>query len=301
MEAQNNPVSITIPPSTGTGGRLPTGPYTLVTYSTGSVMVREVLDDWMEFLSPKPRAVVFAVPGGPAPPPIYGQLRDEGRIDHLLFIPPRGRSSNELYLEGVRAAVEAATTDWVVLFKLDALPYRAGSDGWLAKAIEVAERHGCFGLTGSFRSHDLVPGPEGFSRTRRFSENFSLFRRRVWLDLIDRRFKAGETSRYGYEVVVETHLESTGDYNLFRPETPEWTVFHINQWGEDLRRIREQYRARRNIAAFMNVGVPLDRDEPRPRWQKYYGYPLPPLLRRARARVGAWGRKLTGRVTADDR
>src|SRR5436190_20808460 len=122
MEAQGNPVSITIPASTGTDAGSLARPYTLVTYSTGSSMVREVLEDWMEFLSPKPRAVVFAVPGEPAPAPIYGQLRHEGRIDDLVVIPSHGRSSNELYLEGLRAAIEAATTDWVVLFKLDALP-----------------------------------------------------------------------------------------------------------------------------------------------------------------------------------
>jgi len=264
-------------------------------------MVREVLDDWMRFLSPRPQAVVFAVSAEIDPPPVYNELRDEGRIDRLLFNPSRGRSLSVLDLEGVRAAIEAAATDWVLLFKLDTLPYRVGSEGWLGEAIQVAEQHGYFGLTGSFRSHDLVPGPEGFSKTRRFSQNFSLFRREAWMDLVNKGFRSGETSRYAYEVLVETHLKVTGNYNLFRPETPDWTVFHVNQWGEDLRQIREQYRARRNIAAFMNVAVPLDPTEPLQQWQKYYGYPRPTLLRRARTRVGAWRRKLMARATADDR
>jgi hypothetical protein len=301
MEAQNNPVSITIPPSTERNGGSPAGPYTLVTYSTGSVMVREVLDDWMEFLSPRPRAVVVAIPGEPAPPPIYGQLRDEGRIDRLLVIQPLGRSVNQTALAGTRAMFEAAETEWILDIRLDVLPYRIGFDRWVTDLLRVVDEHGYFGFTGSFRARDLVPGPGGFSKTQRFSENFAFFRRDEFLDLIDKHLAPGESVRWAYELIVEAHLEATGNYNLFRPETPEWTVFHINQWGEDLRRIREQYRARRNIAPFMNTGVRLGPTEVRPRWEKYYGYPRPPLLKRARRFVGAWRRKLTDRISSDDR
>ena len=45
--------------------------------------------------------------------------------------------------------MDAAPTEWVLLIKLDTLPYRSGHATWLAEAMEMIQRHGLFGMTGS--------------------------------------------------------------------------------------------------------------------------------------------------------
>jgi hypothetical protein len=273
----------------------------LVTFSTGAEMVREVLDDWEEFLGGRPRGVRFAVSPAFGAPSIYEELEREGRIDELLRIDPAGRSVGEVDAEALRRVVEASDSEWVLLVKLDTLPYRQGHEGWLADAFERIERHQLFGLTGSFRSLDLTPLEPGYCTTRKYSNNFSIFRRDEWLEVIEssvgRNFDGpmGHSRypdallRFANEVAIETHLRDRNRPMLLRWESPAWSVFHVNVWGETLRRVREDYRARKNIAPFLNSGTPLPRRLRHP-WEHYYGYPPPPWSKRVRIKFGEWRR-----------
>ena len=82
----------------------------------------------------------------------------------------------------MRIVVNAAPTEWVLLIKLDTLPYRSGHASWLSDAMDVIQRHRLFGMTGSFvPDPDQSPLEAGYCVTQKYSNNFSLFRKADWL------------------------------------------------------------------------------------------------------------------------
>ena len=231
---------------------------TLCTYSTGSNMVREVLEDWLSFLGGRPARTIVAASPADALPPVYHEMLQDGTIDQILPIEPQGRGIAQLEPEAVRLSVEAAPTEWVLLIKLDTLPYRRGHDDWLEQAMRRIEQHRLFGLTGSF-----LPGPtesleDGYSLTAKYSNNFSIFRRDQWLPIVHSAVGAdfrgplgldrfpGDLIRFATEAAIEAHLAETGQRMLMRWESPDWSVFHVNVWGEQLRRVRDDFLAQTN-------------------------------------------------------
>ena len=80
--------------------------------------------------------------------------------------------------------MDATPTEWVLLIKLDSLPYRSGHETWLDDALERVDKYRLFGITGGFPIVDLVPLEDGYSTTQEFSNNFSIFRRSDWLNVI---------------------------------------------------------------------------------------------------------------------
>jgi hypothetical protein len=279
----------------------------LATYSCGKDMVREVLEDWLHFLGGRPNQVIFTVSPATGAPPIYEELRKEGKIDRIIGIEPNGRLVGQIEAEAVRVVVEAAPTEWVLLIKLDTLPYRSGHAGWLADAMEVIHRYKLFGMTGSaLADPSQRPLEKDYCVTQKYSNNFSLFRRSDWLSVINqavgqesgaflsnRSQFSGENLRFLNEYLIENHLEETGRKMLVRIESLDWSVFHVNVWGETLRKVRISYIKRKGVKRFLNKGKPLRRVPLHP-WQKYYGFPSPPLLRHLRIVLGSWRRNLLG-------
>ena len=279
----------------------------LCTYSTGQSMVREVLDDWLQFLGGRPKRVIFAVSSLTETPLVYEELRREGLIDLILDIKANGRSVMEVEPEATRSVVEAAHTEWVLLIKLDTLPYRSGHDDWLTRAMERIQRHGLFGMTGSSHMMTLTTLEEGYSLTQKFSNNFSIFRRSDWLNTLGTcvgqgydqgiacspQFQ-GDNLRYINEYAIESYLERTGRHMLVKHESDEWSVFHVNIWGESLRKVRTSYRNRQRIRRFLTTGSPPGGPFRYP-WQKYYGYPKPPIITLMRIVLGRWRRHLLGK------
>ena len=281
----------------------------LCTYSTGHSMVREVLDDWVQFLGGRPNQVIFAVSSSAETPPIYKELWRAGLIDQILQIEANGRSVMKVEPEATRLAIETALTEWILLVKLDTLPYRLGHDNWLAQAMERIQRYGLLGMTGSSHMMSLAPLEEGYSVTQKFSNNFAIFRRSDWLNTISAcvgrgydqgiacspQFE-GDNLRYLNEYAIESHLERAGRYMLVRHESNEWSVFHVNVWGESLQKVRTSYRNRRRIKRFLTTGNPPKGPFRYP-WQKYYGYPKPPILTLIRIVLGRWRRILLEKTT----
>jgi hypothetical protein len=274
---------------------------TFCTFSTSKTLVREVLEDWLSFLGGRPNKIIFAVSPADNPPPIYQELLAEGLIDEIVHVDLRGRSVGETDAEGIRAAIEAAKTEWILLAKLDTLPYRKGHENWLDEAMQTVKKYNCFGFTGSFPSPDMQSLEPGYSKTQKFSNNFSIFRGTEWIEIIDKyvgkKFDGAvaknsvyskESLRFANEAAIETFLEKNERYMLVRWETPEWTVFHINLWGEQLRQVRDRYLARTDINSSLNTGRP-QRIGFHP-WELYYGYPKPPLIDRFKMFVGRWRR-----------
>ena len=139
----------------------------LCTYSTGQTMVREVLDDWLQFVGGRPNQIIFAVSPSSGAPPIYEELRSEGLIDKVLYIQSNGRSVLEVDAEALRLVIEAAPTEWVLLIKLDTLPYRSGHDAWFANAMERIQTYGTFWYDRKFTNDEtgsagggVFPHPE---------------------------------------------------------------------------------------------------------------------------------------------
>jgi len=267
-------------------------------------MVREVLHDWLQFLGGRPNQVIFAVSPRIEPPPVYEELRGEGVIDRILFLEAEGRSILVIDAEAIHLIVDAVPTKWVLLIKLDTLPYRSGHETWLDEAMERVTKYGLFGMTGAFLIEDLIPLEDGYSTTQKFSNNFSIFRRSDWLNVMEAskgkgyhqdparslQFQ-GDNIRYLNEHIIETHLETTGQRMLVKHDSRDWSVFHINVWGEALRRVRSSYVKRQGVKPFFNTGKPLRRPL-RYEWQKYYGYPRPPFVKLMRIVLGRRRRAL---------
>jgi hypothetical protein len=276
----------------------------LCTYSSGDKMVREVLGDWLQFLGGRPSQVIFVVSPAIGVPPVYEELRKEGVIDRLILLDPRGRSARELEPDAIRLAVDAAATDWVLLFKLDTLPYRSGNENWLSEVMEMIDKHGLVGMTGSWQISHLIPLESGYCTTQKFSNNFSLIQKKGWLDAIDsdqRRAPGSSTPlkpefhgndvRFLTEYLIESDLEQTGKRLLVKNESLDWSVFHVNVWGEQLRKVRNSYLERKGVKRYLNTAKPPWKNARYP-WQIHYGFPRPPLVTRIRITLGRWRRDL---------
>jgi hypothetical protein len=277
--------------------------FAFCTYSTGSIMVREVLEDWLSFLGGRPKQIVFAVSPSDNPAPIYEELLAEGLIDEIVYVDLRGRSVQETDAEAIRAAIEVVKTDWVLLTKLDTLPYRNGHENWLDEAMQTQNKYNCFGLTGSFPSLDMQSLEPGYSKTQTFSNNFAIVRKNQWLEIMDTYLGKNfdgilaqnpvytkEYLRFTTEAALGEFLKDNQLSMLVRQETPEWTIFHVNVWGEQLRQVRDRYLARENILPYLNTGKP-QKTGYHP-WDVYYGYPKPSLIKRIRIFLGKWRRKI---------
>lgn len=281
-------------------------PVTMVTYGPGDPLPRAVLDDWLEFVGVAPARLIFATTDEEAASPSVAALRAQVPFAEVLEIQRCGRGLTTVEGEALVNAAERATTPWLLFFKLDTLPYATEDRGWLGRALAEIARGGYTGFTGSSRWPDLADAGDGWRKTQRFSLNFGLLPRAFFLDVMKNdcaeqlaMVSSGELSkheRFFIERSIEARLRATGGWNLYRPETPGWTVFHVNAWGDELARIRERYRRRVGIEPFLNDGAPRAQEAWRsPRWERYYGAPRPGLARRLRLWAGRVRRR--GRST----
>lgn len=276
---------------------------TVCTFSTGKIMVREVLNDWLFFIGNQPRELIFSVSPKDNPPVIYEQLKAERIIDKIIYLETENRSVGEIEPHGIRLAIESATTEWILLVKLDALPFRKGHENWLKDAIDAIEKYDCFGLTGSGTYHDIKPLDSNYGKIQKYSNNFSLFQRDNWLKIHDEYIGkdfnqnwvlesefTGPKLRFATEGAVEDFLEKNSQHMLVRLESPNWSVFHVNVWGEQLQKVRQAYLNRENITPYLNQGKPARENLMYP-WDKYYGYPKPSISKRLKISLGRWRRK----------
>lgn len=265
-----------------------------VTFSCGTILLEEVLDDWIQFLEGRPKDIIFAVPPKRFASPVYEELKAKGKIDTIIYLPDKDYEACPMENEAMFQVAEAADTEWLLFARLDTLPYRAAHVSWLDAAMEKVKTAEHLGLTGGFYGHTpyrtLRPAGPGYATSNKFSNNFSIIRRKDWLEIeyetIGREFsgafytsKGALMRRFAQEVAIERHMDISGRYMLVRLEDEDWSVFHVNQWDDDLAVIRERYLLRDSIEPF------LCRDTTfrnlRFDWEKYYGYPDPSLRQRA--------------------
>jgi hypothetical protein len=213
---------------------------------------------------------------------------------------------NALDPAAIFEAIESAESEWILLVKLDTLPYCSSPEPeFLDRLIQDVEAAGLWGATGAFIPPDLRRGVGGRPITARYSNNYSLFRRQEWLSVIRNRrpdfeqdIRARElkpSSRFITEATIEEFLSESGERMLFLEDTPDRNVLHVNQWGDDLLAIRERYLRQDGVAPFLNR-YQEGRRQPwtYPAWERYFGWPKPSALRRFRVWVGRVRRQLIG-------
>jgi hypothetical protein len=264
-------------------------------------VIREVLNDWLQFLGGRPGQIILADNGSDreTQQSCWECYRD-GLIDKLLLVSQdHCDTGRDLTYIIEHAAPAIATKPYVLFFKIDSLPYRRGYEDWIVEAIEYLERPDTFAIGGSFnvdsRHHDAWPG---WYFSDRCSENFALMKRERFIaameqyagSFISSGFRGTpptqnpDESHYLIELAFETYMKKHGLYTLAKVEDPNWTIFHTNVHGQRLREVRQRYMARCDVARYMNAkhfsakfphGV-------------YYGRPHSlSLLRRARIALGA--------------
>ena len=305
-----------------TQSAMPDPTLALCTFSTGAAMVREVLTDWLDFLPRRPdRVIVSTLKHDGDVHPVYRELVSEGLIDELIELDAPGFDGRTAETLGTMSALDAARQGGfthALQVKLDTLPWRdhGTNEDWLDEALAILQEGNYFAFTGSMSAYDTEPVPtiEGgtdfppgrYYETQRFSVNFSIFDpddfvRRVvealggdWcLDPV--RFverKGDEQSRFAVESVITQMIEAEGRWCFSRNETPDWSVLHVNVWGERLQAVRDRYRRREGVEKFLNRGD-WPRRQHRELWDWQYGTPVPSAMKRLRVKVGRWRRGLS--------
>ncbi|MCP9861488.1 hypothetical protein [Cyanobium sp. Cruz-8H5] len=266
-----------------------------------------VLDDWHAFLGRPSLPWVVSTLGNWKDN--FSEAELTSCVETATLI--RGESS-KLPVHAIGPAmvyqtIKSIRTPWAVLVKLDTLPYSVvRAEGWIDRLVEDVERHGYWGATGSFRPIDVRLGKCNAFVTQCFSENFSVFRPSEWLKAVESeggdlvsRMATGQLEpgdRFGTERAVDNYMRKQGLFLRFVSDTPDRSMFHINQWGERLLALRERYLRREGVEPYLNLAVP-ERGGPgeiHP-WDRYYGYPKPALLKRLRIWAGVHRRRLLQR------
>ena len=242
----------------------------------------DILQDWFQFIGGKPGEVVVVDCGSDAQTQtIYWNLFQEGLIDKLQFIQSNHEDNwngkDTCYIKEYTAGA-IASKPYLLLFKIDTLPYREGNENWLDEAINYLDRDDVFAVGGSFnipsKHHDAWPG---WYFSHKCSLNFALMKRSTFMtsvhefagDYIMSGFKgenpaaATNQDRYLLEVAFERYIQTHGVYTLCKVENQHWTVFHTNTHEERLKKTREKYLLRKDVKQFMNAGFAFE-DEAAP-------------------------------------
>lgn len=263
---------------------------------------RQVLLDWFEFIGGRPAEVVY-VDGGSAPSTgrRLAALLHEGLLDKLELLNPASweNSFHRCYIQEYQAGA-LATRPYICFVKPDMLPMRRGSDSWLAEDMGVLRRSGVFAVTTTHLIDPPSRREAGYNVYDFCSLNFSLMKRSSFQAamrgqigaFIDRGFRGEFPShikceekfrRALIEWAWQRHCIDHGLVTLARPESADWTIFHINKYGRKLLEYRRHFRDRHGIEASFDQPKGLYRP-PFSAWQRA-GRSIEGIVRSFRRRV----------------
>jgi hypothetical protein len=262
-----------------------------------------ILRDWFEFLGGRPGEVVYVDGGsGPATIRTLTQLLRRGRVDRLELLNPRHWENDfsRCYIQEYRAGA-LATLPHICFVKLDMLPFRRGHTDWLARDLDTLQGEHVFAITNTHLLDPPAAEQGGYLAYDFASLNFTLMRRDRFHaamqeqigPLIASNFRAPYPEhlqpdprwrRALVEWAWQAHIRRHRLITLARPESADWTIYHINKSGRKLLEYRRAYRARRGVEAFFNKPKALYRPPLRP-WQQA-GRRLESAIRRLRGRSG---------------
>lgn len=276
---------------------------TLTTFHVGSLQSLSVLKDWVGFFGDSIRKVrvvtCTSIPGCFS----REQFIKEFPGGDLIEMESGGRVPAEMNTPGVATAILGAPTTFVAIVKLDTLPYRDSRHcRWLDDAVRTADLHRVWAIT-AFASHRCRNLSQTFSLTQSFSENFSIVSRAAWRELIDWQQPGllptllqpttDTKNRFALEAAIENGINKRDWWNLRLVDSREFSIFHINQWEQNLFEIRRRYIARQGVEKFLNGPGPTRKPVwMYPEWIRMYGSKPPSLLRRIRIAAGRWRQKI---------
>lgn len=239
---------------------------------------RRVILDWFEFLGGRPGEVVY-VDGGSdrASMSRLVALVQDGLIDRLELLNPAHFENDfhRCYIQEYRSGLIASNA-YVMFVKLDTLPFRSGRDSWLDDDLRTLDDPRVFAIT---LGHLIAPPlgtHEGYLSHDFASLNFSLMKRESFMQamrgeigaFIDSNFRAEfpahircdeKYRRALIEWAWQSHCKRHGLVTLSRPESHEWTIFHLNKSGGKLLSLRDRYRARDGVDLFFDKPFALYR------------------------------------------
>lgn len=239
---------------------------------------RRVILDWFEFLGGRPGEVVY-VDGGSdrASMSRLVALVQEGLIDRLELLNPAHFENDfhRCYIQEYRSGLLAGKA-YVMFVKPDTLPFRVGRDSWLEEDLRTLDDPGVFAIT---LGHLIAPplgARAGYLSHDFASLNFSLMKRESFTNamrgeigaFIDSGFRAEfpahirceeKYRRALIEWAWQSHCKRHGLVTLSRPESREWTIFHLNKSGGKLLSLRDRYRARDAVELFFDKPFALYR------------------------------------------
>ena len=235
------------------------------------LVLEDVLGDWFEFLGGRPGQVVLVDNGSdPQTQQACWSSYQNGLIDKLLLVKPdhcdTGRDLNYI---AEHTAPAIATKPYILLFKIDCLPWRQGHEQWLVEAMRYLERPDTFAVGGSFNcvAHHHDAWDPAWYFADKCSENFALMKREHFIAAMEEAMggyissgfrgksfaQTEDQTHYLIELAFERYMQQHGRYTLTRVEDESWTVFHTNVHNERLEKVRNEFRQRSDVKAFMNA------------------------------------------------
>jgi len=257
----------------GVDPRAPWQSVTLAMSGFGDALAhRQILLDWFEFLGGRPAEVVY-VDGGSklATARRLIALLHEGLIDKLELLNPASweNSFHRCYIQEYQSGA-LATRPYICFVKPDMLPMRRGVDSWLFEDLLLLERPEVFAITTTHLIDPPTRIENGYNVYDFNSLNFSLMKRESFRsamrgqigELIDRGFRGEfpghirceeKFRRALIEWAWQQHCVDHKLVTLARPESADWTIFHINKYGRKLLEYRRHFRARHGIEACFDM------------------------------------------------
>jgi hypothetical protein len=234
-----------------------------------------MLRDWVEFVGRRPDEIVVADGGSPQDvQDMYRRLFDQGEIDKLFvqqFSHPE--NTRQTCFAQEYYAGNMASGDYLLFWKQDTLPFRAGHDGWLQEYIEIlAGDPRLFAITGS------SPGPGFLGETsekywclQNSSENFALVPRNHHAAAMRLCYDFWATGWRGVNpfarigpVAARCMIETAWDvycrrnrlHVLMQKEDDSWSVLHVGARGDELLAVRDRIQHRVGLDHLYNRATP---------------------------------------------
>jgi hypothetical protein len=236
-----------------------------------------ILDDWMEFVGALPVEIVVYARDDRGIDARMNALAEKWRVAWRAVRPEAGDDVIHHETAILQRMVERTAAEYLLLVTLDALPFRApeSEPGWLPEVIARLKIEGlfCFSACGVIFRGDRAEPSGKWLRTQRFSNNCGLIARRDWSSCMERfpeSLLPPHKTRMHPEWALEKLMGDDQRFGLRRLETPEWRVFHVQQWDERLLETRALFRRGVGIQPYLNR---VWEDLPYPE-AEFYNYPL---------------------------
>ncbi|MDF3854478.1 hypothetical protein ACDP63_12285 [Paracoccus sp. P2] len=250
-----------------------------------------ILEDWIAFFDHPIAELVVHFGGDPGIAARVRQLCEAHgiRLHDMGMTTPQETTEAEQQL--LAEQFDAVTADLGCVVRLDTIPYRAGQKAWQDAALGLMKETGACFITGStlpYRADRPTTRP-GFMLTQSISNCFLIIRPEIW-KMLQAGTKESE-SKYGrflVEGAAEDYVAENDLWGLRLVNRDDIRVFHCQEWGLRLLRVRDSFRKGHGISSFLK-GY---QDDYLYENARYYMQRRESALRRARIFLGYWRRRL---------